>query len=62
MPTWCDECLRMVGDCEKRESRLTEWERGFIASIRSRLESEKPLTANQTEALDRTWERVTAKG
>lgn len=62
MPTWCDEYARMAKDCEKRESRLTEWEKGFIASIRSRLQSENPLTIKQTETLDLIWERVTAKG
>lgn len=26
METWADEYLTMIEDCEKRESRLTEWE------------------------------------
>lgn len=62
MTTWADEYLRLVEDCEKRESRMTEWEIGFISSIRSRLEDDRPLTDKQTETLDKIWERVTAKG
>ena len=35
---WADEeYLQLVDDCEARESRLTDWERGFVASIRERL-------------------------
>lgn len=52
----------MIDDCEKRESKLTEWESGFIDSIRNRLEQEKPLSSKQTETLDKIWERVTARG
>jgi hypothetical protein len=62
MGTWADEYLTMIDDCEKRESRLTEWETGFIDSIRNRLERELPLSAKQTETLDKIWERATARG
>lgn len=62
MGTWVNAYLVMVEDCEKRESGLTEWEAGFIGSIRTRLEQEKPLSTKQTETLDKIWERVTAKG
>lgn len=62
MATWVDEYLTLVEDCEKRESRLTEWEVGFVDSIRNRLEKEQPLSAKQTETLDKIWDRVTARG
>lgn len=62
MSGWADEYLTMIEDCEKRESRLTEWEVEFIASIRSQLENDRPLTEKQTETLDRIWDRVTARG
>ena len=62
MATWVDEYMTMVEDCEKRESKLTEWEAGFVDSIRHRLEKEQPLSAKQTETLDKIWERVTARG
>lgn len=60
--SWADEYLQMVEDCENRESRMSEWEQTFIASIRTQLESERALTLNQTECLDRVWERVTKNG
>lgn len=62
MATWADEYLKMVDDCEKRESRLSEWDCNFLESIRSRLEQEKPLSAKQTDTLDKIWERATSNG
>lgn len=62
MTTWCDEYSQMVEDCEKRESRLTEWEQNFIDSIRHRLENERPLSSKQMETLDNIWEKATANG
>lgn len=59
---WPDEYLQLVTDCEARESRLSEWEIGFLASIRDQLERERPLTVKQTECLERIWERATARG
>lgn len=57
-----DEHLRQIEDCENREQRLSDWERGFIDSIRRQLEAGNTLTEKQAETLDRIWERVTAKG
>lgn len=62
MATWVDEYLKMIDDCDKRESRLSEWDCSFIESIRSRLEQEKPLSTKQIETLDKIWERATALG
>jgi len=41
---------------------LSDWERGFVESIRSRLENKIPLTPKQTEMLSNVWERATARG
>lgn len=50
-----DEILKMIEDCEKRESKLSEWEQDFIQSI-----SEKEsLTQKQIGILEKIWERVT---
>ena len=62
MAHWTAEYLTLVEDCEKRESRLTEWETRFIDSIRRQLEEERALSPKQSETLDNIWERVTAKG
>lgn len=62
MSDWTSEYRQLVDDCEARESRLTDWQRGFIDSIRDRLDKGVPLSARQIETLDDIWERVTAKG
>jgi len=54
-----DEHRQMVTDCENRESKLTDWERGFIDSLSRHLNVGKPLSEKQAETLDRIWGRVT---
>ena len=60
--SWTNEYLQLVDDCEKREARLTDWDRGFIDSIRARLEREQMLTPAQIDTLEGIWERATARG
>ena len=62
MATWVDEYLMLVDDCEKRESRLTDWEAHFIDSIRRRLENEQVLSAKQIQTLENVLEKATSKG
>jgi len=62
MTSWADEYFTMLDDCEKRESRLTDWERGFVDSLRSQLERDRRPSAKQTETLDNIWERATSRG
>ena len=62
MTTWADEYLTMLDDCEKRESRLTDWERGFVDSLRRQLEQGRRPSEKQVESLDAVWERATARG
>ena len=57
-----DEHLQMVTDCEARESRLSEWERDFIDSIRRQLDRGRALTERQAETLDRIWNKATEMG
>lgn len=54
-----DEHQIMVEDCENRESKLTDWEREFIDSIKAQLARGRPLSEKQAERLDAIWERVT---
>lgn len=54
-----DEHQTMVTDCENRESKLTDWERGFIDSIGAQLVAGKPLSDKQSETLNTIWDRVT---
>ena len=62
MTTWAAEYLQLVEDCENRESRLTDWQRGFIDSMCRQLEAGRRPTPKQIEALDDVWEQATKKG
>jgi len=62
MATWADEYLKMIDDCEKIDSRLSEWECNFLESIYDRLQEDKPLMPKQTETLDKIWEKATRNG
>ena len=62
MTTRADEYLTMLDDCEQREERLTDWERGFVDSLRSQIEQGRRPSAKQIESLDNCWERATARG
>jgi hypothetical protein len=62
MNTCNAEHQQLVEDCEAREERLSDWERGFVDSLKHRLASGQSLTPRQAQALDALWERVTAKG
>lgn len=53
---------QMVADCEARESRLSDWQRGFVDSIGRQLAQGRSLTPKQVEALEEVWERATAQG
>ena len=61
---WADEYLQQIEDCEARESRLTDWDRGFLDSLKAQLTRRvpRPLTARQIDVLDSVWERATKKG
>lgn len=59
MTTQHDEHVTMIQDCENRESKLTDWERGFIDSIRNQVDAGRALSEKQAETLDAIWERVT---
>jgi hypothetical protein len=60
--TWADVYLTQLDDSEKRESQLTDWERGFVDSLRRQIEQGRPPSAKQIETLDNIWERATARG
>lgn len=62
MSDWTSEYAQLIEDCEKRESRLSDWDREFIDSIKKRLADGTPLTPKQVEKLDEIWERATARG
>ena len=53
------EQAQLIEDCENREEKLSDWERGFIDSIGRQLASGVLLTDKQVEKLETIWERVT---
>ena len=54
-----EEIELMIGDCIKRESKMTDWERKFIASISIQYFDSFVLTDNQISKLNSIWEKVT---
>jgi hypothetical protein len=59
---WTSEYVTLLDDCEKREERLSDWERGFVDSLRRQITQGHRPAAKQVEALDTIWERATARG
>lgn len=57
-----NENLQMVEDCEDRQSRMTDWEVVFMASVWEALDDGHPLSEKQKEILDKIWEKVTEEG
>lgn len=57
-----DQHLEMIADCEERESRLTEWEAGFIDSVRNQIEDGRSLSQKQGSTLSAIWEAATERG
>ena len=54
-----EEHAQMIADCEARESKLNDWERGFIDSVARRVGWGYGLTEKEIAVLDHIWERVT---
>jgi len=62
MSTWADEYITLIEDCEERSDRLSDWEAGFIDSLRRQLEEGRAPTQKQIDCLDSIWEKATKKG
>lgn len=56
------ETMQLLEDCEQREERLSDFERGFVDSLKRQVEAGKGLSKKQSDLLDEIWERVTARG
>ena len=54
-----DEIEAMLDDLEQRESKLSDWERKFVASIEEQLRRSGALTETQDEKLTEIWEKAT---
>lgn len=56
------EAAIMINDCEKREERLSEWERDFIDSISRQIVDGSGLSKRQAETLESIWDKATKRG
>lgn len=54
-----DEIDTYIKDCESRESKLSEWEQGFIQSIREQFDKCGALSVKQNERLELIWDKIT---
>jgi len=59
---WQDKYQTLIDDCVKRESHLTDFERGFIDGLAHVIDSGKRPTPKQIELLSNIWERQRRKG
>lgn len=55
-----DEIEQMISDIEARESKLSDWERGFVDSISSSMVRHGRITDTQDAKLTEIWDRVTS--
>lgn len=62
MSDWTSEYVTLLDDCEEREARLTDWERGFVDSLRDQIAAGRRPTPKQIDTLDNIWERATKRG
>lgn len=53
-----EEIKVMILDCQKRESKLSEWEYDFIENLYDQL-GYKPFAQKQLEILGKIWDRIT---
>lgn len=62
MADWTSEYLTLLEDCEKREDRLSDWEREFVDSLGRQIAQGRRPSVKQIETLDTIWERATSRG
>lgn len=62
MAHWSEEYLQLITDCENRSERLSDWQLGFIDSLKRQIEEGKMPTPKQIEKLDEAWEQATSRG
>jgi len=59
---WSTEYSTLLGDCEERSERLSDWECSFIDSLSQQIAAGKHPSPKQVEILDRIWEKATKRG
>ena len=51
----------MITACQQNESKLNEWEQGFVQSLSEQLDNGRTLSKKQIEILERINEKAIAK-
>lgn len=54
-----EEIVTMLDDVEKREEKLSDWERQFIDDLSVKLGRGQSITPGQDAKLTQIWQRVT---
>lgn len=54
-----EEAEQMLEDCVNRQSKMNEWECGFVQSLSEQIERGGTLTVKQAEILEKIWDRIT---
>lgn len=62
MSDWTTEYLQLIEDCEHRESRLSDWDRQFLDSLKRQIADGWEPSGKQLAKLDDIWDRATARG
>jgi hypothetical protein len=61
-PSWADDFLTLIEDCEHRDSRLTDWERGFLDNLKNAIEKNgRRPSRKEDDILNELWDRVTTR-
>lgn len=62
MSDWTSEYVTLIEDCEARSERLSDWEAGFIDSLKTQIANGRRPSTKQIETLDSCWEKATKRG
>lgn len=54
-----EEVEQMIEDCENRESKMNDWERDFIQSVREQVDRGNGMSPKQIETLEAIWDKIT---
>lgn len=54
-----DETELMIQDCQNWESKLNDWEKGFIQGVDEQYGKKAYLSPTQLDKLEAIWQKVT---
>lgn len=54
-----DDTEQMIQDCQNWQTKMNEWEQGFVQSIDEQYTKKGFLSAAQMDKLENIWQKVT---